>query len=153
MTSKATSPEQYLAELPDDRREAVSKIRQILLENLPEGFEEQMTYGMLGYVVPHSIYPKGYHTTPHLPLPFISLASQKNAITLYHMGLYGDSQLLEWFQTEYPKHCPTKLDMGKCCIHFKKIVHIPYDLIGDLATKVTVSDWIKQYEAARTAKN
>jgi uncharacterized protein YdhG (YjbR/CyaY superfamily) len=146
MTSKAEIPEDYIAELPDDRREVVLKIRQTLLENLPEGFKEQMNYGMLGYVVPHNLYPAGYHCDPKLPLPFINLASQKNFIALYHMGLYADKNLLEWFEAEYPKHSKTKLDMGKSCIRFKKINDIPYQLIGALAAKVTPEQWIKTYE-------
>lgn len=147
MTFKAELPEDYIAELPEDRRTAISKIRQVLLENLPEGFVEQMSYGMLGYVVPHSLYPAGYHCTPKLPLPFINLASQKNFIALYHMALYGDKNLFEWFKTEYAQQCKTKLDMGKSCIRFKKLDDIPYKLIGELAAKITPTQWIDFYEA------
>lgn len=146
MQSKAATPEQYLAELPDDRKEAMQKIRNAIKNNLPNGFEEVMSYGMLGYVVPHSIYPDGYHCTPKLPLPFINLASQKNNISLYHMGVYGDENLLNWFVAEYAKQAKSKIDMGKGCLRFKKMDDIPFDLIGELATKISVDDWIVIYE-------
>ena len=147
MQSKATTIDAYLAELPEDRREAMQKIRETILANIPEGFQETMSYGMIGYVVPHSIYPAGYHCTPALPLPFTNLASQKNNLALYHMGIYGDPELLAWFQAEYPKHSKAKIDMGKSCIRFKKLDQIPYDLIGELMRKFTVQDWISQYES------
>ena len=146
MQSKATSPEQYLAELPEDRKESITKLRQVILDNLPEGFDEVMSYGMLGYVVPHSNYPDGYHCDPKLPLPFINLASQKAHIGLYHMGIYANEDLLKWFEGEYPKHSKLKLNMGKSCIRFKKPEHIPYELIGELMTKMTPEDWIALYE-------
>ena len=120
MQSKATSPKQYISELPDDRKEVISKLRQIILNNLPKGFEEQMSYGMLGFVVPHSQYPDGYHCSPELPLPFINLASQKNFVALYHSGIYTSKELLDWFVAEYPKYVKTKLDMGKSCVRLKK---------------------------------
>ncbi|MGL2963699.1 DUF1801 domain-containing protein [Flavobacterium sp. RSB2_4_14] len=148
MQSKALTPQEYLSNLPEDRREAMQKLRNILKNNLPEGFEEVLSYGMLGFVVPHSIYAKGYHCDPKLPLPFINLASQKNFIALYHMGIYVDNSLLEWFVAEYLKHCKTKLDMGKSCIRFKKMDDIPFELIAELATKVSVNDWITKYETA-----
>jgi hypothetical protein len=148
MQSKATTPEQYLSELPEDRKEAMLKLRNAIKENLPQGFEEVISYGMLGYVVPHSIYPSGYHCNPKLPLPFINLASQKNFIALYHMGIYANKNLESWFVSEYPKHVKTKLDMGKSCIRFKKIDDIPFDFIGELAAKVSVEDWISNYEKA-----
>ncbi|MFZ4679465.1 MAG: DUF1801 domain-containing protein [Flavobacterium sp.] len=148
MQSKATTPEQYLSELPEDRKEAMLKLRNAIKENLPQGFEEVISYGMLGYVVPHSIYPSGYHCNPKLPLPFINLASQKNFIALYHMGIYANKNLESWFVSEYPKHVKTKLDMGKSCIRFKKMDDIPFDFIGELAAKVTVEDWISNYEKA-----
>jgi len=147
MTSKATTPEQYIQELPEDRVEAIQKLRKIVLDNLPKGFNEEMSYGMIGYVVPHSIYPAGYHCTPKLPLPFMSFASQKNSINFYHMGIYANPELLNWFTTEYPKHCKAKLDMGKSCIRFKKMDQIPFDLIGELVQKVSVEDWISCYES------
>jgi uncharacterized protein YdhG (YjbR/CyaY superfamily) len=146
MQSKATTPEQYLSELPDDRKNTMLKLRNVLKENLPKGFEEVISYGMLGYVVPHTIFPKGYHCDPKLPLPFINLASQKNFIALYHMGIYADKNLFDWFTSEYPKHVKTKLDMGKSCIRFKKVDAIPFELIGELATKISVQDWTTIYE-------
>ena len=148
MQSKATTPEQYLSELPEDRKEAMLRLRNAIKENLPQGFEEVISYGMLGYVVPHSIYPSGYHCDPKLPLPFINLASQKNFIALYHMGIYADKNLESWFVSEYPKHVKSKLDMGKSCIRFKKMDDIPFDFIGELAAKVSVEDWILNYEKA-----
>ena len=148
MQSKATTPEQYLSELPEDRKEAMLKLRNAIKENLPQGFEEVISYGMLGYVVPHSIYPSGYHCNPKLPLPFINLASQKNFIALYHMGIYANKNLESWFVSEYPKHVKSKLDMGKSCIRFKKMEDIPFDFIGELAAKLSVEDWISIYEKA-----
>jgi len=146
MTSKATTPEQYLKELPPDRKEAVTLLRNTVLKNLPKGFKEVMSYGMLGYVVPHDIYPAGYHCDPKLPLPFAGIGSQKNFIAFYHMGIYANPGLLKWFTEEYPKHSKAKLDMGKSCIRFKKPEHIPYKLIGELVKKVSVKDWIAAYE-------
>lgn len=146
MTSKATTPEQYIKELPADRKEAITQLRNTVLKNLPKGFKETMSYGMLGYVVPHEIYPDGYHCDPKLPLPFANIASQKNFIAFYHMGVYAMPELLKWFTTEYAKQSHAKLDMGKSCIRFKKPEHIPYKLIGELIKKVSVKDWIKIYE-------
>jgi len=146
MTSSATSPEQYIKELPANRKEAITQLRNTILKNLPKGFKETMSYGMIGYVVPHEIYPGGYHCDPKLPLPFVNIASQKNFIAFYHMGVYAMPGLLKWFTTEYPKHSPATLDMGKSCIRFKKPEHIPYKLIGELIKKVSVNDWIKLYE-------
>jgi len=148
MQSKAKTPEEYIAELPEDRQEIISEIRQTILDNLPDGFKEVMSYGMLGYVVPHSKYPDGYHCDPKLPLPFINLASQKNHIGFYHMGIYSDPKLLDWFTSEYPKHASNKLDMGKSCIRFKNPKKIPMALLGELVTKVRVDDWIATYESA-----
>ena len=148
MQSQAKRPEQYIAELPEDRKEVISKFRNIILENLPKGFEEQMTYGMLGYVVPHSRYPDGYHCDPKQPLPFINLASQKNHIALYHSGIYSDPELLQWFTNEWPKHVSNKLDMGKSCIRFKNPKKIPFDLMAELVGKMTVDEWIEKYEIA-----
>ena len=146
MTSKASTPEQYIKELPTDRKEPIIKLRETVLKNLPKGFKEVMSYGMLGYVVPHEIYPAGYHCDPKLPLHFVNLASQKNFIAFYHMGIYGSPELLKWFTTEYAKHSAVKLDMGKACIRFKKPEHIPYKLIGELIKKISANDWIKIYE-------
>lgn len=146
MNYKAATPAEYITKLPEDRQPVVSKIRQTILKNLPKGFEEQMSYGMLGYVVPHSIYPDGYHCDTKLPLPFINLASQKNFVALYHSGIYAEKKLLDWFIAEYPKHCNRKLDMGKSCVRFKYMDDIPYELLAELCTKITVADWIKLYE-------
>jgi len=138
--------ETYLNQLATERIEPMLKIRQSILNNLPKGFEECINYGMLGYVIPHSIYPAGYHCDPKLPLPFMGLASQKSHIGFYHMGIYADDTLLNWFQDEYAKTCKYKLDMGKSCIRFKKMEDIPFDLIGELVRKVLVQDWISIYE-------
>ena len=143
MQYPARTPQEYIEALPPDRREIINKIREVILKNLPEGFEEVIGYGMLGYVVPHSIYPKGYHCDPKVPLPYINLASQKNFIALYAMCVYADTKVLNWFVNEYPKHCKTKLDMGKACIRFKKMDDIPYQLIGELAAKLTPQQWIE----------
>lgn len=147
MQSKATTPDQYIAELPEERKDAMQKLRKEILKNLPKGFKESMGYGMLGYCVPHSIYPNGYHCKPSDPLPFAGLASQKNFIAFYHMGIYSDPKLLAWFQKEYPKHTDAKLDMGKSCIRFTKPEKIPFKLFGELMTKMSVQDWIDKYEA------
>ena len=148
MQIKADTPEQYIDQLPDDRKQAISKLRKVILDNLPEGFEETINYGMIGYVIPHSIYPDGYHTDPKQPLPFINIASQKNFVAVYHMGIYADKKLMDWFVKEYPKHNKLKLDMGKSCIRFKKIDQIPYDLIGKLVGKINSDEWINIYETS-----
>lgn len=146
MHSASTTPDEYLSSLPEDRKPAMTALRNVILENLPQGFVEVMSYGMLGYVVPHSIYASGYHCDPKQPLPFMSIASQKNFIALYHMGIYSDENLLTWFKDEYSKQSSSKVDMGKSCIRFKKPGEIPMDLIGKLASKITVADWIATYE-------
>ncbi len=148
MQSKAEHPYQYIEELPEERRIVIEKLRKVILINIPEGYKEVMSYGMIGYVVPHELYPNGYHCNPKLPLPFMNIASQKNFIALYHMGIYANPELLNWFVSEYPKHSKSKLDMGKGCIRFKKMDDIPYELIGELASKVTVEKWIDNYEKA-----
>lgn len=148
MSSNAITVETYLAELPEDRKAAMNQLRQTILDNIPEGFTEAMSYGMIGYVVPHSLYPKGYHCDTKLPLPFVNIASQKNFIALYHMGIYASPELLEWFTNEYPKHSKSKLDMGKSCMRFKKVNDIPFVLIGELMSKLSVNDWITSYESA-----
>ena len=152
MKIEAQSVQEYLENLPEERKEPIEKLRKVISENLPKGFEEQKSYGMIGYVIPHSIYPKGYHCTPELPLPFLSIASQKNSINLYHMGIYADEKLLNWFQEEFPKHSKKKLDMGKSCMRFKKPEDIPYELIGELARKMTPQDWIEMYGNAFVKK-
>jgi hypothetical protein len=148
MQTESLTPDNYINNIPDERKEAFTKLRKVILDNLPEGFEETMSYGMIGYVVPHSTYSKGYHCNPKLPLPFLSIASQKNFIAVYHMGIYADKPLYDWFITEYPKFSNTKLDMGKSCIRFKKINEIPFDLIAELATKMNPKQWIELYESA-----
>ncbi len=152
MQYKADTPEDYISQVPEERQSALKKLRKTINENLPKGFEEVMIYGMIGYVVPHSIYPDGYHCDPKTPLSFMSFASQKNSINLYHSGLYSRPELHDWFIAEYPKHCKSKLDMGKSCIRFKKIVDIPYDLIADLCTKMTVEEYIDIYETVLKKK-
>ena len=152
MTYNVSSPAAYMEAIPEDRREAIEKLREAIVANLPEGFQETIGYGMIGYVVPHALYPLGYHCDPKTPLPFVSVASQKNFIALYHMGMYAMPELLEWWVTEYPKHSTQKLDMGKSCIRFKKPEHIPFDLIGQLMQKISVQDWIAVYESAFKTK-
>lgn len=147
MRSSAASPAEYIASLPTERRVAITKLRQVLRKNLPKGFEETMDYGMLAYVVPHSLFPAGYHCDPNRPLPFINLASQKQYVALYHLGLY-QGPLLSWLEAEWPKHTDAKLDLGKCCLRFRKLDQIPYDLIGGLAARITPADWIDAYQGA-----
>lgn len=139
--------EEFLNELSEERKESIQKIRAILNEHLPEGFEETFSSNMIHYVVPFSVYPKGYHTTPDTPLPFISLASQKNHVAFYHMGIYMFPEVLEWFEEEYKNRVPTKLDMGKSCVRFKNTKNIPYDLVEELAEKITVDEYIEKYES------
>lgn len=144
-----TAPESvpaYIDSLAEDRKAAMKKLRAVIKKNLPKGFKEVINYGMPSWVVPHSKYPDGYHCTPELPLPFLGMASQKNFVALYHMGIYADPKLMAWFEKQWPKHVKTKLDMGKSCIRFKKIETIPYALIGELAAKMTPEAWIKLYE-------
>lgn len=146
MKTEANTPEEYIDKLPEDRKQAMNKLRKTIIDNLPKGFVETLSYGMIGYVVLHSIYPNGYHCNPKLPLPFMNIASQKNFIAVYHMGLYANQKLLNWFVQEYPKHCNAKLDMGKSCIRFKRMNQIPFGLIAELSKKVTVKEWIETYE-------
>jgi len=141
-----TTVEEYLHSLPEERCEIVTRILQTVRNSIPEGFEECINYGMIGFVVPHSLYPDGYHCDPSLPLPFINIASQKNHIGFYHLGIYADEQLLQWFRDEYQSRCKYKLDMGKSCIRFKKMDDIPYELLGEFVQKITVKDWIATYE-------
>lgn len=146
MQSKATTVEQYLEELPGDRKAAIKKLRMVIKKNLPKGFQEGMGYGMAGYSVPHSKYPAGYHCDPKLPLPFMGFASQKNFIAVYSMAIYSTPSLMKWFTEAHAKASPKKLDMGKSCLRYKKPEDIPYDLIGELASKVTPDEWIAIYE-------
>jgi len=146
MQSKATTPEEYIAQMPAERQVAFNKLRAAIKKNLPKGFKEEMSYGMIGYVVPHSLYPAGYHCNPKLPLPFMNIASQKNFIAVYHMGVYADPTLLKWFTDAHAKASSKKLDMGKSCMRYKKPDDIPFDLIGQLASKMSTDEWIARYE-------
>ena len=148
MTSTANTPEDYINEVPQERKNAITKLRNVILENLPNGFKEEMSYGMIGYVVPHDLYPSGYHCNPKLPLPFMSFASQKNSINFYHMGIYANKELYDWFIKEYANFSKKKLDIGKSCMRFKKEDDIPFELIGKLVSKMTAENWITTYENA-----
>ena len=152
MKYEANSVDDYISQLPEDRIEPINKLRKQIIDNLPEGVEERLSYGMIGYVIPHSIYPDGYHCTPELPLPFMNLASQKNFLAVYSMIIYAKKDLLDWFVSEYSKRCKYKLDMGKSCIRFKRLNDIPYDLIGELTAKVSVQEWIDLYESIYKSK-
>ncbi|MBO6213839.1 DUF1801 domain-containing protein [Algoriella sp.] len=147
MQYDVSSLNEYLESIPAERKEAIEQLIEVLKANLPDGFALELSYGHLGFVVPHSLYPSGYHCDPKAPLPFINIASQKNFIALYHMGLYMNDEIYNWFVAEYPKHSKKKLDMGKSCIRFKKVEDIPYDLIGQLAQKITPEQWINMYES------
>ncbi|MFM9837575.1 MAG: DUF1801 domain-containing protein [Cyclobacteriaceae bacterium] len=146
MQSNAKTVAEYIDSLPPERKQIISAIRKVILKNLPKGFQEEMNYGMIGYVVPHKLYPDGYHCDPKLPLPFLNIASQKNFIAVYHMGIYAQPKLLEWFQDEWKVYSTKKLDMGKSCIRFKKPEDVQLDLIGELASKLTPQQWIEIYE-------
>ena len=145
MQSNALTVKEYIDSLPADRKKIMSDIRKVILKNLPDGFKEVMSYGMIGYVVPHKLYPVGYHCNTDLPLPFINLASQKNYISLYHLALYK-GELLDWFTSKWDEISDKKLDMGKCCVRFKKPEDVPLKLIGELTARITPSQWIEQYE-------
>lgn len=146
MQIPALSVEEYISKIPEDRQEAFKKLYDIIEENLPKGFAEGISYGMLGWDVPLETYPAGYHCTPGKPLPFLGLASQKNFVALYHMGIYAKPELLDWFVAEFPKHSKRKLDMGKSCVRFKKMDDIPFELIAELSRKMTPEEWINLYE-------
>ena len=147
MKANGKTVKEILINVPADRAEAFNKLHDVIVSNLPKGFEAGISYGGLGYVIPHTLYPAGYHCKPIEPLPFAGLASQKDSINFYHMGIYADPELMEWFVTEYPKHTKQKLDMGKSCIRFKKMDDIPYKLIGALMKKMSAKDWIAKYES------
>jgi hypothetical protein len=147
MQATGKTVQEILTSLPEDRAEPFNKLHDIIVKNLPKGFEAGISYGGLGYVIPHSLYPAGYHCKPIEPLPFAGIASQKNFISFYNMGIYSDPKLLDWFVAEYPKHSKQKLDMGKSCIRFKKMDQIPYELIGELMTKMSAQEWINLYES------
>ena len=147
MKIEANSPSDYIKKLPQERVSAMTKLQKVIKENLPKGFEETINYGMIGYVVPHRIYPDGYHCDPNLPLPFMNLASQKNYIAVYHMGIYADKDMNEWFIGEFKNRTGKKPDMGKSCIRLKDLENIPYELIGELASKISVAEWVSTYES------
>ena len=147
MQYKASTFKEYVDQLPEERKVVLKKLRQVINKNIPKGFKETIGYSMPAWVVPHSKYPGGYHCDPKLPLPFINIASQKNFVALYHSGIYADPELMKWWTTEFPKHTSRKLDMGKSCVRFKKMDDIPYELIGELAGKITVEDWVEMYES------
>jgi hypothetical protein len=146
MQSTASSPAEYIAEMPEERQAAFKKLRAVVKKNLPKGFTEEMTYGMIGFVIPHKKYPAGYHCDPKQPLPFMSIASQKNFIAVYHMGVYSMPDMYKWFVDKHAKVSTKKLDMGKSCIRYKKPEDIPFELIGELASKITAEKWIEWYE-------
>lgn len=146
MKAPGTTVEEILENVPFERKEVFQKLHNVIVNNLPEGFEAAISYGGLGYVVPHSLYPDGYNCKPVEPLPFAGIASQKQSINFYHMGIYANPEILEWFVAEYPKHSNQKLDMGKSCIRFKKLDAIPFELIGELMKKISVHQWIETYE-------
>lgn len=151
MKIEAISPDDYLTKVPENRAFAMTRLRDVIVSNLPLGFSEEISYGMIGYVVPHKLYPDGYHCKPELPLPFINIASQKNFVALYHMGMYAKPELLKWFEEEWSSRDLGKLDMGKSCVRFKKPDLIPFDLIGELVSKMSVNEWVVLYET--TFKN
>ena len=139
--------QEYVAAVPEGKAAHFRKLRSTIKRSLPKGFREVMSYGMIGYVVPHALYPAGYHCNPAEPLPFMGLASQKGAITFYHMGLYSNRELMEWFLKKYAALARHKIDIGKSCIRFKYWDEIPYDAIGELVRRIGVRQWIREYEA------
>lgn len=140
--------QQLLQQVPEDRHDAMNTLRKLFSTQLPKGFEELIKATSLDFVVPHSLYPNGYHCNPKQPLPFISIVSQKNVLTIHHLGFYASPELTEWFVTEYSKKYTPKLDMGKGCLKFKKMEEIPYDLLKSLCKKLTVKEWVDLYEKA-----
>src|SRR5690606_5322562 len=146
MQIPANSVEDYISKIPEERQEVFKKLFDTIDENLPEGFKQGVSYGMVGWDVPLETYPAGYHCTPGSPLPFMGLASQKNFIAFYHMGMYAKPELHDWFVNEYPKHAKRKLDMGKSCVRFKKMDDIPFELIAEVCKRMTVDEWIEIYE-------
>lgn len=150
MQSKAATVAEYLESLPEDRRAAISVVREVVLANLPPGYAEGMGYGMIGYSVPHSLYPRGYHCDPKQPLPYASLASQKNHMSLYLCTVYGDPEQDDWFRTEFQR-AGKRLDMGKSCVRFKKLADLPLDVIGAAIARVPVQAYIDRYEATLAA--
>ena len=153
MKAQGKTVQEILVNLPEDRVEPFNKLHEVILKNLPKGFEPAISYGGLGYVIPHKLYPAGYHCKPEEPLPFAGIASQKGSINFYHMGIYSDPELLKWFVDEYPKHSKQKLDMGKSCVRFKKMEEIPFKLIGELMRKISTKNWIEMYEKKFVTKS
>jgi uncharacterized protein YdhG (YjbR/CyaY superfamily) len=154
MKSTAKTVDEYVKGLPEDRRKAISALRKVILNNLPEGYQECMSYGMIGYVVPHSIYPKGYQCNPKLPLPFVNLGSQKNHMALYLMCIYGDAKADRGFRKAWEK-TGRKLDAGKGCIRFRRLEDVPLEVVGQLVARIPVADYIARIESvfdSRTAK-
>lgn len=151
MQSKAVTVNAYLSELSPDRRASIEAVRKVILANLDHDYEEGIQYGMIGYFIPHRIYPAGYHCDPKQPLPFVGLASQKNHISLYMMCLYGDGSLATWFQSEWKK-TGKKLDMGKSCIRFKTSDDLALDVIGEAIRRVPASKYIEIYESTFAKK-
>jgi hypothetical protein len=147
MTAKGKTVKEILISVPGERALPFNKLHDVIVKNLPKGFEPAISYGGLGYVIPHKLYPAGYHCKPSEPLPFAGISSRKDSINFYHMGIYADPKLLKWFVDEYPKHCKQKLDMGKSCVRFKKMDDIPYKLIGELMKKMSAKDWMEKYES------
>ncbi len=147
MQIPADSIDDYISKIPEDRQEIFRKLYHTIDENLPKGFQKGTLYGMIGWSVPLETYPAGYHCTPETALPFLSIASQKNFIAVYHMGMYSKPEVLDWFVSEFPKYSKKKLDMGKSCIRFKKPDDIPLELIAELSKKMTVEDCIYSYES------
>ncbi len=149
MRIEAAKPEEYIKKIPAERKDAFNKLRQVIRENLPEGFNEAINYGMIGYVVPLSEYPEGYLNNPDQPLPFISIANQKNFIGFYHMGMYMGDKLYDWFKEEYSKTTKYKVDMGKSCLRLKRMNEIPYELIGEVCRVLTADEWVDIYKESR----
>ena len=147
MKANGTTVMDILSNIPSERAEHFNQLHDVIVKNLPNGFEAAISYGGLGYVIPHTLYPAGYHCKPIEPLPFAGISSQKNSINFYHMGMYSDPLLYEWFVTEYPKHSKQKLDIGKSCVRFKKLDDIPFKLIGELMRKMSAQEWINLYES------
>lgn len=150
MKSDATTVEAYLETLPTDRRAAIEAVRKVILENLDEGYEEGMQYGMIGYYVPHRVYPAGYHCDPKQPLPFATLGSQKGYMSVYLMCVYGHGATRSWFVDAWKK-AGKKLDMGRSCVRFKKLEDLALDVIGEAIRRVPARKYIEFVESARAA--
>lgn len=146
MRTKATTVTEYVRELPPDRRELLQAVREVILANLPKGYEECMQCGMIGYVVPHSLYPAGYPCDPKLPLPYAALASQRQHVSLHLMTVYGDAATAQWFR-QAVKAAGKRLDMGKCCVRFKRLADVPLDVIGQVIARVPPDKYIARFEA------